>query len=328
LGTGGAARYLINTTTSSIIISTSHNIRDFTSCEWLQERFEKFDNIDIDYYQNMARKVTVDFHVHILEKREDWFDSTHQLVRRYNQGLYENFDYAMSVEGQLRDMDNCGINYEVLLPEYAPLTHGTITNEFVLKFSSKSKRFIPFASFNPSQFPKPDKVLGKLIDTGFKGLKLIPTYNHFYPNDVKIYPCYKVVQERNIPVLIHTGSSVFKGSKIKYGDPILIDDIAVDFPNLTIIQAHGGRGVWYDRAFLMARLHQNVYIDIAGLPAQNLLRYYPEIEKIQDKIVFGSDWPVIPSRKEAIEIIESLPLGEVTKGNILGGTACKLLKIQ
>lgn len=270
----------------------------------------------------------IDFHVHILEKMEDWFERTHQLVRRYNPNLYQNFEHAMSVNGQLEDMDFCGMDYEVLIPEYAPLTHGTITNEFVLNFSSKSDRFIPFASLNPSHFPNPGKVLEDLIDAGFKGLKLIPTYNHFYPNDAKVYPCYEVAMGKNIPVLIHTGLSVFKGSKIKYGDPILIDDIASDFSDLTIIQAHGGRGVWYDRAFLMARLHQNVYIDIAGLPAQNLLRYYPDMEEIGDKFVFGSDWPVLPNRKKAIETVKSLPLSDITKNNILGDTAYRLLKIH
>jgi hypothetical protein len=173
---------------------------------------------------------------------EDWFEETHLLVRRYNPSLYQRFEHAVSVEGQLEDMDNCEIDYEVLIPEYVPITHGTITNEFVLRFSSNSSRFIPFASLNPFQSSNPAKILKDLINCGFKGLKLIPTYNHFYPNDPKVYPCYEVAAERKIPVLIHTGSSVFKGSKIKYGDPILIDEVAVDFPELTIIQAHGGQG--------------------------------------------------------------------------------------
>lgn len=70
--------------------------------------------------------------------------------------------------------------------------------------------------------------------------------------------------------------------KLKHANPLHLDDVAVDFPDLTIIQAHGGRGFWYDTAFFLARLHRNVYINISGLPPKNLLKYFPELAKIAD----------------------------------------------
>jgi predicted TIM-barrel fold metal-dependent hydrolase len=128
-----------------------------------------------------------------------------------------------------------------------------------------------------------------------------------------------------IPVMIHTGASVFKGARLKYGDPLWIDDVAVDFPDLTLIQAHSGRGFWYRRAFFLARLHQNVYMEIAGLPPQKLLDYFPELEKNADKIIFGSDWPGLRSIRANIAAIRSRPLSEETKARILGQNAARIL---
>jgi predicted TIM-barrel fold metal-dependent hydrolase len=160
---------------------------------------------------------------------------------------------------------------------------------------------------------------------GFRGLKLYPTYQGFYANDSIIYPLYAKAEELGIPVMIHTGSSIFTGARLKYGDPLWIDDVAVDFPELPLIQVHSGRGFWYRRAFFLARLHRNVYMGIAGLPPLRLLDYFPELEKNSDKIVFGTDWPGLRSIKSNIEAIRSLPITEETKAKILGDNAARLL---
>jgi predicted TIM-barrel fold metal-dependent hydrolase len=119
---------------------------------------------------------------------------------------------------------------------------------------------------------------------------------------------------------------VFKGSKLKYGAPLLLDEIAVDFPDLVIVQAHSGRGFWYDQAYTLARYHENVYMEIAGLPPQKLLTYFPQLERLADKVLFGSDYPGVPSLRGNIEAIRSLPLSEETKDKILGGNAARVLK--
>lgn len=160
---------------------------------------------------------------------------------------------------------------------------------------------------------------------GFKGLKLYPTYQGFYADDSIVYPLYAKAQELGIPVMIHTGSSIFKGARLKYGDPLWLDDVAVDFPDLPLIQVHSGRGFWYGRAFFLARLHRNVHMEIAGLPPQKLLEYFPELDRNADKIVFGSDWPGLRSIAGNIKAIRSLPISEETKTKILGGNAERLL---
>ncbi len=269
----------------------------------------------------------VDFHVHVA-KFDMWTPWVHEYMKKVNPRVYENFETIMTPNGILELMAAEGVDFAVVLAEIAPLTTGVVKNEFVSEFCGKSEKLIPFASINPVTDPNPQQTLAKLVrDLGMKGLKLLPPYQHFYPNDTKFYPLYAKAQELNIPLVFHTGSSVFKNAKLKFANPLYLDDIAVDFPDLTIVQAHGGRAFWYDIAFFLAKRHRNVFIDIAGLPPKNLLKYFPELEKIRDKVIFGSDWPGVSSVKANIEAIRKLPLKAETKRKILGENALRLLKL-
>ena len=218
-----------------------------------------------------------------------------------------------------------GIEKAVILPENNPLVTGVVPNEYVLEFCENRDIYVPFCTVNPSIEPNPVENIKKYIRMGAAGLKLYPSYSHFFPNDKKLYPVYELAQELGFPVLIHTGSSVFKGSRIKYADPLYLDDLAVDFPDCTFLMAHGGRGIWYETAFLLSRLHHNMYLEISGLPPRNLLKYYPDLEKNIDKVVFGSDWPGIKSIGTNIEAIKKLPLSEQAKHKILYLNAARIL---
>jgi uncharacterized protein len=218
-----------------------------------------------------------------------------------------------------------GVDYGVVLAELCPATTGVCHNESVIKFCAGQSSLIPFASINPFMVPSAKQELKRLANSGFRGLKLYPTYQQFYPNDSLLYPLYAEAESLQIPIMFHTGSSVFKGSRLKYGDPIYLDDVAVDFPDLRIILAHGGRGFWYQSAFFLAKLHKNVYIEVAGLPPQKLLEYFPELERAADKVLFGTDWPGIQSIKGNIDAIRALPLTKDAKEKILGQNAAKLL---
>ncbi len=270
----------------------------------------------------------IDFHVHtayyeITTKDYDalvkrgWGDRTEWMIQTYS-----------SPEGFLGLMDEAGIDYAVILAELAPITTGIADNAYVAEFCAKSPRLIPFASVNPYTSTHPAEELERLVrDLGFQGLKLYPTYQHYYPNDAHIYPLYAKAQELGIPVSLHIGSSIFAGARIKYGDPITMDDVAVDFPELVLLMCHSGRPFWYDKAFALARLHENLYMEVAGLPPQRLLDYFPELERLAHKVIYGSDWPGVPTIKENIEAIKGLDMGEDAKAKILGENAAKLLNI-
>jgi len=271
--------------------------------------------------------LVMDFHFHVA-KYHMWKPWVHEYMRNVNPKIYEDFDAFMAPKNILKLLDNEGIDYAVLLAEIAPLTTGTVENEFIVDFCRLSERLIPFASINPVTDSNPSVTLTKLVkDYEMKGLKLLPPYQHFYPNDTTIYKLYEKAQELEIPVVFHTGTSVFQKTRLKYANPLYLDDVAVDFPDLTIVQAHGGRGLWYDIAFFLAKRHKNVYIDISGLPPQNLLKYFPDLEEIDEKVIFGSDWPGIPSIRENIEVVQKLPLKEKSRRKILGENAKKILKL-
>lgn len=273
------------------------------------------------------KKSVIDFHVHytlyegLSESCHEWFVRAYPSAEAYEEHCRRYSDPCEF----LKLMDENGVDYSVFLAEVAPLTSGIATNETIREFCKGSPRLIPFCTFNPYKDPCMGPALEDLIlNHGFKGLKLYPTYNYFYPNDTLMYPLYAVAERLGIPVLFHTGSSIFKNSRIKYGNPLFYDDIAVDFPDLKIIMAHGGRGPWYDEAMTMVRLHRNLYIDITGLPPQKLLEYYPELDRFSHKFVFGTDWPSVNVANN-IELIRSLPVSREAVDRILGENAEKIL---
>jgi predicted TIM-barrel fold metal-dependent hydrolase len=269
----------------------------------------------------------IDFHIHIGQK-EDWLPWVNEYFKEINPYLFQNFNEIMTPEGIEKYLINQGVTYAIILAEYSPNVTGVVTNEYVYDFCKGKKQFIPFASINPNSTKQPEKILEKCVqEMGFKGLKLYPTYQHFFPNNKEIYPLYEKLIELDIPVMFHTGSSIYKNSKLKYGDPLILDEVAADFPELKIIMAHGGRGFWYEQAFFLSRLHKNMYMEISGLPPQNLLKYYPDFEKNSDKIIFGSDWPGVKSIKTNIETICNLPIKEQNLEKILYQNAEKILKI-
>lgn len=271
----------------------------------------------------------VDFHVHTAYYRSRTPAYMDLLRRGWGDDCVDwMIQTYSSPEAFIRLMDDAGIDYAVVLAELAPITSGIAANEDVAQFCSYSPRLIPFASIDPNASERPVDELEELVSNhGFKGLKLYPTYQHFFPNESKIYPLYAKAQELEIPVLMHIGSSIFTGARLKYGDPIYIDDVAVDFPRLKLLQAHSGRPFWYEKALAMARLHENVYMEISGLPPQNLLTYFPELERIAHKVIYGSDWPGVPTIKENIVALQRLNISEDAKGKILGENAIRLLKL-
>ncbi len=272
--------------------------------------------------------LVIDFHFHagLYHEYHPWVI---EWIRTQMEEPEAFIQEVMTPGGIIRYLDDSGVDYAVALAELSPITTGVLSNEEVAEFCQGNDRMIPFCSINPFLVADLAAELERYVtEMGFRGLKLYPTYHHFYANSNRIYPLYAKAEALGIPVMVHTGSSVFKGARLKYGDPLYMDDVAVDFPGLTLLMVHSGRGFWYDRAYFLAKLHANLYMEIAGLPPQRLLEYFPELERVADKVIFGSDWPGMPYIKRNIEIIRDLPLKEETKEKILGGNAARILGIE
>jgi predicted TIM-barrel fold metal-dependent hydrolase len=272
--------------------------------------------------------LVIDFHMHA-----GLYHDMHPWVTEWIETQIEDPEAfvreVLTPEGIERHLRENGVDYAVALAELSPITTGMLSNEDVVELCRETDRLIPFCNVNPFLVADLAGELERYVtEMGFRGIKLYPTYQHFYANDSRLYPLYAKAQELGIPVMIHTGSSIFRGARLKYGDPLYMDDVAVDFPGLTLLMVHSGRGFWYDRAHFLAKLHANLYMEISGLPPQKLLHYFPELERIADKVVFGSDWPGVPNIGRNIEIIRGLPLGEETVEKILGGNAARILGID
>jgi hypothetical protein len=269
----------------------------------------------------------IDFHVHIGLK-EHWKESVHAYQKASGSDFYDRYEELTDPAKFALYLKRENIEKAVILPEISPTTTGGVPNEYVLEFCRGRDIFVPFCTINPSLVGNPRREFKKYINMGAKGLKLYPSYNYFYPNDREIYPLYDVAEELRLPVLVHTGSSVFAGSKIKYAEPIHLDDVATDFPDLILLMAHSGRGFWYDQALFLSRIHPNLYMEISGLPPKNLLTYFPEMERNIDKFVYGSDWPGIKSIGSNIDLLEKLPLPRASIEKLLYGNAARILKLQ
>ncbi|HET7011594.1 MAG TPA: amidohydrolase family protein [Anaerolineales bacterium] len=282
----------------------------------------------------------VDFHVHVSrpEHERPWIFEFMQT--QYDGDLVALAEKVLTPHGLRAFLQEGGIDCAVALAEISPITTGVASNEYTIDLVRKANalpdpaegpkgRLIAFASLNPFMEGDLAASLERLVlGEGFRGLKLYPVYQYHYPNEARLYPLYARAEALGIPILVHTGSSVFRGARIKYGDPLLLDDVAIDFPRLRLLMAHSGRPFWYEQAFWMARRHENVFLEISGLPAANLLTYFPRLEELADKVVYGSDWPGNPYLRRNIDAILRLPLKDDTKAKILGGNAARLLGLD
>ena len=217
----------------------------------------------------------------------------------------------------------------MVLAEYAPKSTGVVTSEFAADFCKSTNRLVPFGSICLYEGPTPAVQADYCIrELGCRGFKMLPTYSHFYPADPRLLPAYEVAQDLGVPVMFHTGSSTFKGSRIRYGNPLLLDDVADDFPDMAIIMSHGGRPFWYDEAEWMLRRHNKTYIDVTGIPPRQLPALFPHLENMRDRFVFGSDWPGFPSIADQAKLIQELPFSSRTKDAILWENGAHLLGID
>lgn len=269
----------------------------------------------------------IDFHIHVMPT--DSMDSpVGGFMRNFISEPLENYlARVCTPQGTMAMMDEWGVEYGVILAEQSPLTCGLgFSSREAAEFCQDNPRLIPFANINPYLTLTPARDLERdFREYGVRGVKMVPTYQLYYPNDKLVYPVYAVAEEMGLPVMFHTGTSVFETSRTKYGDPLTIEDLAVDFPDLTLVMSHSGRGWWTETAAHLARTYRNVYMEIAGFPPQNLLRYFPDLEGLADKVIFGSDWPSQPFTMRNVKGIKELPISEDAKAMILGGTAAKIL---
>jgi predicted TIM-barrel fold metal-dependent hydrolase len=264
----------------------------------------------------------IDAHVHAARLptlKESWREWAAQYG---SPSLLNLYDEEGTLVPELFDgyMEREGVDVAILFCEYSPKSTGIQPVEDLLPILSHNPhRFRLMANLNPHlHYPLVDE-LERQISLGAVGLKLHPVHGSFAPNDRMLYPAYAYCERESFPVVFHCGTSVFPGSTNRYADPALVEDVARDFPDLTIVLAHGGRGWWYDAAAFITLMRPNVWIEVSGLPPHKLPDYYKnfDFERLAQKLIFGTDWPGVPGPRANAQAILDLGLERATAETVL-----------
>jgi uncharacterized protein len=181
--------------------------------------------------------------------------------------------------------------------------HPALSSEEIADLAAEhADVLIPFGSVDPHAGRAAVARARRLVsEHGVRGFKFHPSLQAFEPNDVRFYPLYETLAELGVPALFHTGQTGIgaglpggRGIKLRYSAPMLLDDVAADFPDLTIVLAHPSVP-WQDEAISIATHKANVYIDLSGWSP----KYFPPQlvraanSLLRRKVLFGSDYPVI-----------------------------------
>lgn len=224
-------------------------------------------------------------------------------------------------------LEDEGVDVALLFCEYSPRTTGyQVFDDLLPLVEHNPRRMRPVASVNPHLHYPIGRELKRQLDHGAAALKLHPVHGGFRMDDTELFPAYAVLEERGVPLVVHCGTSTFPGSMNEYADPELLYPVLRSFPGLNIILAHGGRGWWYDSAAFMAQAHDNVWIELAGLPPKRLPHYYAkyDIRRLARKFIFATDWPGVPSTSRNARAMAELGLDEETLVSVLSGNARSL----
>jgi predicted TIM-barrel fold metal-dependent hydrolase len=194
---------------------------------------------------------------------------------------------------------------------------------------------IPFGSVDPHKGKLGVREVEELIAAGVRGFKFHPNTQAFSPNDREHYRLYEPIAEAGLICLFHSGTTGIGagmpgggGVRLKYSNPMLVDDVAADFPELKIILAHPSFP-WQDEALAIAVHKPNVYIDLSGWSPkyfpENLIRYTNS--QLRHKMLFGSDYPLITPDRWLADF-EKLPIKDEVRPLVLKENAAHLLGLR
>ena len=274
-----------------------------------------------------------DAHIHV----QPWWDMKAEVLERITHGrsdLDELQKIMKSPSHLLRRMDADGIGRAVLVNYPSPdiIGFSDRVNEYVAEYCRAAPdRLFPMGGVHPRFADDAAAAVRRAADQGVRALKLHPPHMalapnaYLYGNDA-LRAYYEEAQRLSLPVMIHTGTSVFPGARSRLGEPMAVDDVAVDFPSLTIVLAHGGRPLWMEQAFFLVRRFPRVYMDVSSVPPRALLRYFPRLAEVADKVLYGSDWPApgVRSMGENLRAFRELGLPEAAERKMLEENAARV----
>jgi uncharacterized protein len=246
---------------------------------------------------NVGDLVAIDVHVHVETEVED--NDANDAAKKYfgNSGVGRN-RHELAAYYRERKIGCVVFTVDEKITGRPP-----IPNDEIAAFAAENADVMfAFASVNPMRGAEAVAEAKRLIAAGgIRGFKLHPPLQEFHANDKAAYPFYEVVNDARLPVIFHTGHSGIGtgqrgggGVRLKYGNPMDIDDVAVDFPDMPIIMAHPSFP-WQDEAISICLHKPQVYIDLSGWSPKyfspTLVQYANTL--LKHKVLFGSDYPLI-----------------------------------
>jgi predicted TIM-barrel fold metal-dependent hydrolase len=275
-----------------------------------------------------------DIHIHIQPWRQ-MKPAVMEVMRKGKEAHWERLIQLMEDPAALLQvMDASGIQRVGLINYPSPDLMGfdDSTNDFAARYASAAPaRLLPFGGVHPRFTRDPEGDVDRLLDLGIRCLKIHPPHQLFPANAYTegleaLGRIYRRCEARGLPVMIHTGTSIFPGARSKWGNPLEIDDVAIDFPELRILMAHGGRPFWMEEAFFVLRRHPNVNLELSGIPPARLLEYFPRLGELAGKTLWGTDWPSpgVKDLRQNLDQFLALPLEPGIQRAILSDNSLRL----
>lgn len=232
----------------------------------------------------------IDTHTHFWHVPENWAPEAEAEYRR----LYgvrakpsiEPHEYLQAVEPASR---------AIVVAFAAPASGINVPNEQIAALVRQAPdKLIGYASVDPNLPDCVRQLTHAVKHLGLRGVKLGPIYQHFNPVDRQHFELYRTIEELGVPVLWHQGTTWIQHSPLKYANPVLLDEVAQEFPRIKMVLAHLGHP-WYQEAAAVLRRQPNLYADISGLAGRPWQFYQAMLSAIEygvaDKLIFGSDYP-------------------------------------
>jgi uncharacterized protein len=276
-----------------------------------------------------------DAHIHV----QPWWElrpAMLEIMTRGRTDVDELQKIMKSPAHLLRRLDADGIDRAVLVnypsPDLMGFNHSV--NDYVAQYCAAAPdRLVPMGGVHPRFAEDAGAEVRRAAELGVRALKVHPCHMQVAPNAYlhgldALRAIYEEAQRLALPVMIHTGTSIFPGARSRNGEPMAVDDVAVDFPDLTIVIAHGGRPLWMEQAFFLVRRFPRVYMDVSSIPPKAILRYFPRLAEVADKVLYGSDWPApgVLSMGKNLEDFRALGLPADALAKMLHANAAKVFR--
>ena len=204
---------------------------------------------------------------------------------------------------------SAAVDKSVVLGFKSRYLRAEIPNRYVSDYVNRyPQKLIGFAGIDPADKDAADEVRHVKADLQLKGITLSPANQDFHPTDTRAMRVYAAAEQLGMPVLFHPGGAFTELSKMEYGRPVLLDEVARSFPKLRIVLAQLGQP-WVDETICLLGKHPNVYADVSGLLRRPWQAYNALVSVhqygVMDKLLFGSDFPYT-NATECIEALYSL----------------------